>query len=303
MDPATGAAVMHAVETRSVDPAPSGRRRRASLRDTIDDLSEVSPLTTSGARRVALLVAYVGILLVTFGGAALTAATRPELLLGGLVVCYVVENVQFVVTHVGLHASFVEMPERQMGTITHHSFVHHYRNPRVYHQTWLESRLAYFFCPRRGLRSVTTRVALVVYLAVAAIVGGYDPTAAIAALSCMGLTRGLQTVAHEWYHHDDRAGFYTAPVFGLLTLLERVGVMSTSRHLQHHRHHLHSLDAVHHWTDLYLPGGDALGDALWEAALQRHVPGEDRMVRFVLRVVPPVTVATHAALIAFFLVA
>lgn len=180
--------------------------------------------------------------------------------------------------HLGLHAAFIELPEGEMATITHHSFLHHYRQLRTFHQTWLETRLSYFFCPRKGLRSISTWAYPLPQLASAALVALVEPAAGVALLGCVWAARLRQSVVHEWYHHDVRAAFYWAPAWLLLGSLEALGLISTQQHRRHHAHHLHNLDDVHHWTDMRVPGPDPLGDRLWARLCQRHVPGQRHML-------------------------
>lgn len=250
---------------------------RPSLRDGLADPRTRPPHRLDGLRRLVFLADYGAIHVFVALGLAHTAAWSPVVLVVALALAYVVENVLFGLSHVGLHASFVETPEAEMTTITHHSFIHHYRNIRVYHQTWLESRMAYFVCPRVGLRTLTSVAFVAAPLASAAVLSVVDWRLAVAGLSSLWAAHCLQAVCHEWVHHDQRASFYWAPTRWLLSGLERVGLLSTAQHRRRHRHHLHSLDAVHDWLDLRLPGVEGLAAGVWRRVLALHVPGERRM--------------------------
>jgi len=260
-------------------------------------------LRLEGGRRRRMLVAYGLLNLVVFGGLVVSAATIPKVLLVGLVLAYVLENTMFVVAHVGLHCSFMETPEREMPTITHHSFLHHYRDIRTYSKSWLESRLGYFYCPRLGFRTITAHGTITAPLLVAGGLAWWDWRVGLCALSCTWGAHLLQTIAHEWYHNPDRGTFYWAPTRWLLGGLERVGLMSTARHNRHHGHHLRNLDAVHNWLDLYLPGGEWLGDTLFAAAKKRFVPGQRRMVRTIIAAYAVYTPIHFGVLVGGFLLA
>lgn len=256
--------------------------RSTSLRDVLPPAPRPM-LRLEGRARARMLAGYVAIHAVIFAGLAYTASWSPGLMLGTLVLCYVLENVLFVLGHIGLHVSFIETPEPQMTTITHHSFIHHYRDIRAYHKTWLSSRMSYFICARNGLKTLTSYIYLAAPILSAGIISLVDWRVGLCALSGLWGAHALQSICHEWYHHSEREGFYRWPTRLLLSGLERVGIMSTRRHIDHHRHHLHSLDEVHTWTDLYLPGAERLGEAMWAWVIGKHVPGERNMIEAMLR--------------------
>ncbi|MCB9744377.1 MAG: hypothetical protein H6741_21995 [Alphaproteobacteria bacterium] len=257
-------------------------------------------LILQGRRRALALGLYGLITAVALGGLLYTALTAPALALGGLALCYVLENLMFVLGHLGLHAAFIELREGQMATLTHHAFLHHYRDIHAFHKSWLETRLSYFLCPIRGLRSPTTYGYLIAYLLTAGLVAAASGWAAgLAALSGLFSLRLLQSLCHEWYHQPDRVGYYWRPTRWLLSALERLGVLSTLRHRRHHRHHLKNLHEVHHWVDMSLPGADRLGDAIWRHVLREHRAGERRMMERYVRVFAAYSLG-HYALIGLF---
>ena len=120
-------------------------------------------------------------------------------------------------------------------------------------------------------------------LSSAAIIALVDWRVAVCALASLWGAHALQTVCHEWYHNNERETFYWKPTYLLLSGLERIGIMSTDQHIDHHRHHLHNLDEVHEWTDLYLPGSERMGGALWSWVIAKYVPGERKMIEAMLR--------------------
>ena len=253
--------------------------QRVPYRDVLPPEERRALLIVEGSRRHALLAVYAALNVVIFGGLLYTMTWAPLLAVSCLLLCYYLENVTFVIAHVGLHGVFMEAPESRMTTVTLHAFIHHYRDVRAYRKAWLESRLAYFFCPRRPLGTITTHLYVTLPLVSAGLVALVDWRVGLCVLSCMWGAHALQSVCHEWYHNDkQREDFYWAPTYWLLSALERVGIMSTARHIDHHRHHLRNLDEVDNWLDLYIPGGEALGEALWAWLVPQHVPGETRMV-------------------------
>lgn len=264
----------HAGSTSLAAPIPPRRFLRSALPP-----EPARPLLVfTGPQRTRQMLIYVALHTVIFGGLAYTLATNPALALFGLLLCYLLENLMFVFGHLALHVTFIEFPEASMMTLGHHSFVHHYRDIRAYHKSWLASRLSYFYCPKLGLRSMSTKGYLLAQLASAAIISVLDWRAGLCALACMWALRSLQSIVHEYYHHNDREKFYWRPTLVALRGLEAIGILSTKRHLRHHRHHLRNLDEVHEWTDMWLPGAERLGNAIWRRMLARHIPGEQRMI-------------------------
>jgi hypothetical protein len=214
-----------------------------------------------------------------------------------LPVCYVTNNVMFLTGHSRLHASFIELPEREMSVICHHSFIHHYRNPRVYHETWLETRMSYFLDTRTLFDPVFRGMAVVIPLT-AAVLYQIDPLLGIAYFSTQYAAELLQSTIHEWYHNPvrNRKTFYTSPVYWAFTFLEKTGLASTKHHMAHHRHQLDDLENVEVWMDLRVPFLETLGSRLWTAALARYVPGQRNMTRYINRA------ASLIAVVLFFLI-
>jgi hypothetical protein len=109
---------------------------------------EVAPCTLTGVKRIAFLALYGFIVSSSLGGMVYTFYVNPLFGLMILPVSYVFNNLLFLANHSRLHASFIELPEEKMSVICHHAFIHHYRNTRVFHETWLETRMSYFIDAR-----------------------------------------------------------------------------------------------------------------------------------------------------------
>ena len=95
------------------------------------------PYSLTGLRWSVYLALYVLIVSSSIAGLIYTFYVSPLFGLIILPVCYVTNNLLFLTSHCRLHASFIELAEAEMGVICHNSFIHHYRNPRVYHEKWL----------------------------------------------------------------------------------------------------------------------------------------------------------------------
>jgi hypothetical protein len=243
---------------------------------------QIAPCTLTGLKRTVFLVLYALIVSSSIGGLIYTFYARPLFGLMILPVCYVFNNLLFVSNHSRLHASFIELPEARMDVICHHAFIHHYRNIGVFHETWLETRMAYFVDARNVFDRVSRGFVLVIPLT-SVLLYQIDPVLGIGFFSSQYVAELLQSTIHEWYHNPvrSRKGFYSFPVYWICTFLERIGLASTRRHVEHHRHQLPTLDEVEVWLDLYVPFVEAPTSWFWKKALSRHIPGQTRMTDFV----------------------
>ena len=106
-------------------------------RDFIADDKATAPYLLTGVRRTVCLAVYVSIVCAAFSGALYSLYVDPVFVLAVLPVCYAINNVTFLTVHCKLHASFIDLREEEMGVICHNSFIHHYRNIKVYHEKWV----------------------------------------------------------------------------------------------------------------------------------------------------------------------
>jgi hypothetical protein len=254
-------------------PSPPARLYR---RESIPGDREIEPLRLTGAPRAAFLALHVGLTAFILGGLAYVLYLEPLFGLTALVLGYFFENRGFVRGHLQFHAAFIEMPEEKMPTLIHHSLIHHYKNVRIFHETWLETRVSYFVEPRSlfaSLAKISVGFALV-----AAFCYVVDPVLGIGMFAARAFWLLVQSIIHEWYHNPvkNRKSFYTVPVYWFLTALEKAGLASTRGHARHHRHTLDDLDHVDRWLDLAAPF-ERIGERKWAAALELYEPGKTNM--------------------------
>jgi len=254
-------------------------------RDRIPNDQEMPPYTLTGFKRIVFLVLYAFIVSSSIGGLLYTFYVNPLFGLMILPVCYVFNNLLFLVNHSRLHASFIELPEAEMSVICHHAFIHHYRNTRVFHETWLETRMSYFM-DARDVFDRASRGFLVVIPVLSVLLYQINPLLGIGFFSSQYLAELLQSTVHEWYHNPvrNRKTFYTFPMYWTFVFLEKIGIASTSYHMKHHRHQLPTLDEVEVWLDLYVPFGEIPVSRYWKKALSRYVPGQRRITEYISRV-------------------
>jgi hypothetical protein len=271
------------LETFQLDGADDSSAIKYS-REYIPNNTEVAPYSLTGIKRSIFLLLYAFIVASTIGGLIYTFYVNPLFGLMILPLSYVINNLLFVIGHSRLHASFIEMPEGEMNVLCHNSFIHHYRNPRVYHEKWLETRMSYFVDARtffarefRGFDLYIPFISLILYL--------INPVLGIAFFSSQYFTELLQSTIHEWYHNPvmNRKTFYSFPVYWALTFLEKTGLASTKHHAAHHRQQLPTLDKVEVWLDLYVPFLETATARMWKNALARYVPGQRNMTVYIKR--------------------
>lgn len=240
----------------------------------------------TGLRRKLYMLLYVVLVSTALCGTAYTFYYSTVFGASVLALGYVVDNLCFSYGHLEFHAAFIEIPERKMSTLFHSAFIHHYRKITIFHKHWLEVRLSYFLDPRPAFSVGSAMMLLLVGLSFLALAYLVHPVVAIAWYSAQALPKLVQSVVHEWYHNPrgNRRNFYSAPVYGFFTLLEKVGLASTRDHVRHHRHDLDNLNEVDKWLDLYLPFGEVLPSLAWRKAVSLYEPGKTRMSEFIGRV-------------------
>lgn len=254
------------------------------------NISEDYPLTAfllSGPLRLMYLSIYCVLVASAILGILTALYLDPLFCVLGLTLCYISDNVLFAILHLRLHALFIELPEKNMSVIEHHSFIHHYRNIKIFHETWLETRIAYFIDPRHfksGLAMFLYKIVLNVLTSL--ILYAINPIIGITYFSGILGINLLQATLHEWYHNPpkNRKNFYSPFIFLFLSFLEKIKIASSKKHLKHHFHNLSSLDKANVWLDLYFPKGEVLANKVWGALLTKYVPGKTYMTALMTRV-------------------
>eukprot|EP01047_Picozoa_sp_COSAG01_P013775 COSAG01_NODE_656_length_14462_cov_20.440716_8_plen_395_part_00 len=180
---------------------------------------------------------------------------------------YVLNQSWFIAAHINFHAEFVTnfcqyafCPE----TTHYASYVawyHHYIDPRKFSRNWLLYRVAYepfcYFmlaitmistaCTSPSLKELNLKPFVIFWGSIA--------------------WMHIQAITHEWYHvrlsYRPRY-FILRPVSWLFELLERIKIIDTQAHKEHHKNDRHALlDASDFW-DMWVPKWvDALTQQYW----------------------------------------
>jgi len=258
---------------------------------------EIPAYNLTGFKRFIFLALYALIVSSSIGGLIYTFYVHPLFALLILPVSYFFNNCLFLMNHSRFHANFIELPEAKMSVICHHAFIHHYRNIRVFHETWLETRMSYFI-DVRAVFDQASRCFILVIPATSVILYKISPVLGIGFFSSQYLAELLQSTIHEWYHIPvrNRKAFYSFPTYWAFTFLEKIGIASTGHHMEHHRHQLPTLEKVEVWLDLYVPFCERAASRFWKKVLSQYVPGQRRMTAYINRV------GTLYAYLVFFLI-
>ncbi len=256
-------------------------------RDHISEDCPISPFVLTGAKRIFYLFVYALVVSLALLGSLYCLYVNPLFCLISWVLCYLADNFLFTVVHLRLHAQFIELPEKKMNVFEHHAFIHHYKNTKVYHEYWLETRMAYFIDPR----SITSNKHMFLYkitlnTVTSAVLYLINPLIGIAYFSGILGTNLIQSTIHEWYHNPkkNRKKFYNPITYAFLSFLEKIKIASSKRHLKHHLHNLHNLDKAEAWLDLYTPAGEWLASKMWQHILTKYRPGQFNMTHYMTRI-------------------
>lgn len=91
----------------------------------------VEPLSVHGLERARLMSIYVFVVLYAWIGTVVAIYLDPWVGVPNLLYAYYLDNLNFTLGHLSLHAKFIEWPEWAMDVLCHHSFIHHYRDIQV----------------------------------------------------------------------------------------------------------------------------------------------------------------------------
>lgn len=208
---------------------------------------------------------------VVFALAMYALVKYPLLTMVFLVFCYLVHHLCFMLYHSSLHAQFMEMKHEQLLTGPFIAFVHHYVNPR----------LLCCFVHRATYQSMVVLISLLPIFAVALFVGGGAVLPFVVSFLLWHLT---PAPIHEWYHMPpkQRRDYFNAFEYAVFSLFERCKLISTRRHLNHHRHQMSNLEDVVEFDDMNVGKTiSRLFDALWHWCLRVvYRPNKKNMTLF-----------------------
>jgi hypothetical protein len=158
------------------------------------------------------------------------------------------------VYHSSLHAQFIEVDHRKLLTGPFIAFVHHYVNPRLL-CCW-EHRTTY--------QSFIIIITLSPIFALCFLLGGKVMIPYVATFLLWHLS---SSPVHEWYHMPPkgRKEYFNPVEYAVLTFLENRNIISSKRHINHHRHQINNRHEVIEFEDANV--GDSLSkffDGLWK---------------------------------------
>lgn len=208
---------------------------------------------------------------IVFGLSVYAAVEYPLLSLLFFIVGYFIHHLCFMLYHSSLHAQFIELDHRELRTGPFIAFVHHYVHPRLL--CCFEHRATY--------QSSLMLASLLPVFLVAVFWGGLVMLPFISAFLLWHLT---SAPIHEWYHMPtkQRRDYFNRFEFAVFSSLERCNLISTRRHINHHRHQLDNLEGVIEFDDMNVGKGLSRAfDGLWRWCLRRvYKPNTKRMTIF-----------------------
>lgn len=184
---------------------------------------------------------------------------------------YLIGQLNFLYMHLITHANFMidprtdADPEDNMLPGTLIAYYHHYHGPRNMPENWLIHRLDAVYQSTAENLYVRTLIMLIQWY--------YGLHRATWMLYCyISLIGIMQQDIHDWYHVSGakRYEYYGAPRYYLFSLLEKIHILGTERHKQHHAHDLAHREEVHSFDDFRAPGLCAVADSIWTGSLYMH---------------------------------
>lgn len=171
---------------------------------------------------------------------------------------YFLYNISFMMYHSSLHAQFMELDHRKLLTGPFIAFVHHYVNPKLL-CCW-EHRATY--------QSFVVLVTLSPIFAACFFFGGKGMIPYVATFLLWHLSA---SPVHEWYHTPPkvRKNYFNRLEYAILDFLEKRNIISTRRHVNHHRHQINNKQDVIEFDDANV--GKTLSklfDRFWQFCLR-----------------------------------
>ncbi|GEM_PF-6490290 len=178
---------------------------------------------------------------------------------------YFAYQISFMVYHSSLHAQFVELDHKKLLTGPFIAFVHHYVNPRL-------------LCCREHRNTYQSFIVLITLFPIFALCFLIGGKVMIPYVSTFLLWHLSASPVHEWYHlpPKNRKDYFNRVECAILNFLENRNVISTKRHVNHHRHHINNKQDVIEFDDSNV--GEKLSklfDHLWQFCW-RHLYRENK---------------------------
>ena len=183
----------------------------------------------------------------------------PLLTMAFFFLSYILYQLSFMVYHSSLHAQFIELDHRQLLTGPFIAFVHHYVNPRLL-CCW-EHRNTY--------QSFVVLITLSPIFALCFLLSGKVMIPYVVTFLIWHLSA---SPVHEWYHMPpkNRRDYFNRFEYAILNFFENINLISTKRHVNHHRHQINNKQDVIEFDDSNV--GKSLShffDWLWKLSFRK----------------------------------
>lgn len=190
----------------------------------------------------------------------------PLLTIAFFFLSYLLYNISFMVYHSSLHAQFMEIDHRKLLTGPFIAFVHHYVSPKLL-CCW-EHRATY---QSFVVLATVSPIFAVCFLIAGKVMIPYAVTFTWWNLSASPI--------HEWYHTPPkgRKTYFNRVEYAILHFFEQRNIISTKRHVNHHRHQINNKKEVVEFDDANV--GETLSkffDKVWQLSV-RYIYAENKI--------------------------
>lgn len=154
-------------------------------------------------------------------------------------ISYVSYHISFMIYHSSLHAQFIEIDHKKLLPGPFIAFVHHYVNPKLL-CCW-EHRVSY--------QSFIILITLFPIFSLCFLFAGKVMIPFVATFLLWHLS---SSPVHEWYHTPPKArkDYFNHFEYAILSFLEKLNLISTRKHINHHRHQLKNKHEVIEFDDM-----------------------------------------------------
>ena len=171
---------------------------------------------------------------------------------------FIANQMWFFSIHMTIHCIFIHKTKDDLSFENRFAYDHHYHDTSIFQKYWLPYRLIYFirFKPTKYILQPTF-VSYIVYIFMHQF-NNFSSTRNIffvGAFSMHILLINYQSIVHEWYHtrKSQRKNHFSLLTYCLMSLSEKFGLISTTKHKSHHIHDSEHFDKVKDFFDVWFP--------------------------------------------------
>jgi hypothetical protein len=233
---------------------------------------------------------------------------------------YFHNNIFFMMSHISLHTSFIEVPEKEMRVVTYAAYLHHYYNPSLlYPMDFYEYQFAYLhYIDYKKTNNVSLKLlfnvilSLIIYflypnvylqillwlllslyfgavhlslctIMFANLYINKDLHFAVLVMLYHILFQYFQALVHMWYHvplSKDKKHLGII-LYNICSFLEYICIFDKITHRIHHKHDINSLHETEIWSDMKVPQFvENIASNIWDHVNKKYVKGHRYMTDY-----------------------